>query len=50
MEKLDGVEYMNEVNWPEKKLKKGYKIEMCFRVRVRLKRIGSCGFLGLLRE
>ena len=21
---------MNEVNWPEKKLKKGYKIEMCF--------------------
>ena len=26
----DGAEYMNEVNWPEKKLKNGYKIEMCF--------------------
>ena len=21
---------MNEVNWPEKKMKKGYKIEICF--------------------
>ena len=30
MGKWDGAEYMNEVNWPEKKLKKGYKIEMCF--------------------
>ena len=26
----DGVEYMNEFNWPEKKLKQGYHIEMCF--------------------
>ena len=26
----DGSEYMNEVNWPEKTLKKNYKIEMCF--------------------
>ena len=26
----DGCEYMNEVNWPEKTLKKNYKIEMCF--------------------
>ena len=26
----DGAEYMNEVNWPEKSLKTGYKIEMCF--------------------
>ena len=25
----DGAEYMNEVNWPEKKLKQGYHIEMC---------------------
>ena len=25
-----GEEYMNEVNWPEKKLKQGYNIEMCF--------------------
>lgn len=26
----DGAEYMNEVNWPEKKLKKGYKVEICY--------------------
>ena len=26
----DGTEYTNEVNWPEKKLKQGYRIEMCF--------------------
>jgi len=26
----DGAEYMNEVNWPGKSLKKGYKLEMCF--------------------
>ena len=26
----DGAEYMNEVNWTEKKLKQGYHIEMCF--------------------
>ena len=26
----DGEEYMNEFNWPEKKLKQGYHIEMCF--------------------
>ena len=25
-----GAEYMNEANWPEKKLKQGYHIEMCF--------------------
>ena len=30
MQKWEGDEYMNEVNWPETKLKKGYKIEMCF--------------------
>ena len=30
MVKWDRDEYMNEVNWSEKKLKKGYKIEMCF--------------------
>ena len=26
----DGAEYMNEVNWSEKSLKKGYKLEICF--------------------
>ena len=26
----DGAEYINEVNWLEKKLKQGYHIEMCF--------------------
>ena len=26
----DQAEYMNEVNWPEKKLKQGYHIEMYF--------------------
>ena len=26
----DKIEYMNTVNWPEKTLKKGCKIEMCF--------------------
>ena len=26
----DGAGYMNEVNWPEKELKQGYHIEMCF--------------------
>ena len=26
----DGSEYTNEVKWPEKTLKEGYKIEMCF--------------------
>ena len=30
MGKWDRAEYMNEVNQQEKKLKKGYKIEMCF--------------------
>ena len=30
MGKWDGAEYMNEVNWPENKLKRGYKIDMCF--------------------
>ena len=26
----DGAECMNDFNWPEKKLKQGYHIEMCF--------------------
>ena len=26
----DSAEYLNEVNWPDKKLKKGYKLEMLF--------------------
>ena len=26
----DGAEYMNEVNCPDKKLKQGYHIDMCF--------------------
>ena len=26
----DGAEYMNEVYWPQKKLKQGHHIEMCF--------------------
>ena len=26
----DGAEYTNGVNWPEKKMKQGYHIEMCF--------------------
>ena len=30
MGRWDGDKYMNVVNLPEKKLKKGYKIEMCF--------------------
>ena len=30
MGKWDGAEYMNEVNCPERKLNKGYNIEMCF--------------------
>ena len=30
MDKWYGAEYMNKVNWPEKQLKKGYNIEMCF--------------------
>ena len=30
MGKWDKGDYMNKVNWPEKKLKKGYNIEMCF--------------------
>ena len=30
MDIWDGAEYMNGVNWPEKKLKQGYHIEMCF--------------------
>ena len=30
MGKWDGAKYTNEMNWPEKKLKKGCKIEMCF--------------------
>ena len=33
MKNWDGDEYMNKVNWSEKKLKKGYKIEMCFSYR-----------------
>ena len=50
MGKWDRAEYMNEVNCPEKKLKKGYKIEMYFPIQMRLRRIGSCGVVGLLRE
>ena len=50
MGKWSRAEYMNEVNWPEKKLKKGYKIEMCFHIQMRLRRIGSCGVVGLWRE
>ena len=46
----DGPEYMNEVNWPEKKLKKGYKTEMCFCILTRLRRKGSCGVVGLLKK
>ena len=30
MGKWYGAEYMNKVNWPEERLKKGYNIEMCF--------------------
>ena len=30
MEKQDRDGYMNKMNWPEKTLQKGYKIEMCF--------------------
>ena len=46
----DGAEYMNEVNWPEKKLKQGYQIEICFRVLMRTRRIGICGAAELLQE
>ena len=44
----DGVEYMNEVNWPEKKLKQGYHIEMCFCILMRTRRIGIFGAAELL--
>ena len=30
MGKWDGDEYKNEVNWSEKKMKKGQKIKLCF--------------------
>ena len=30
MSKWEGIEYMDQVKWPEEKLKKVYKIEMCF--------------------
>ena len=30
MKKRDRDWYMNKMNWPEKKLKKGYNIEICF--------------------
>ena len=43
-------EYMNEVNWRERKLKKGYKIEMCFSYPDEVGEIGSCDVVGLLRE
>ena len=39
----DGAEYMNEVNWPEKTLKTGYKIEMCFFCPDAEGRVGLCG-------
>ena len=50
MGKWYGDEYMNKVNWLEKQLKKGCKIEMFFRPRMRLSIIGSCGVVGLLRD
>ena len=44
----DGAEYMNEVNWPEKKLKQGYHIEIyIFRILTRTRRIGICGAVEL---
>ena len=46
----NGKEYMNEVNWPEKKLKQGYHIEMCFRILMMMRRIGICGAVELLQE
>ena len=49
MGKWDGAEYMNKVNWTVKKLKKGYKIEF-FCIRMRLRRMGSFGVVGLLIE
>ena len=48
MDIWDGVEYMNEVNWPEKKLKQGYHIELFFCILMRMSRIGICGAVELL--
>ena len=43
----DGAEYMNAVNWPGKKLKQGYHIEMCFCILTRTRRIGIYGVMEL---
>ena len=45
----DGEEYMNGVNCPEKKLKQGYRIEICFCILTRTRRIGICGAVELLQ-
>ena len=50
MGKWDRAEYMNKVNWPEKKFKKGYKIGICFLYTDEVEEIGSCDVVGLLRE
>ena len=50
MGKWDGDEYMNEVNWPVKNLRKDTNLNYVFRIRMRLRRIGSCGVVRLLRE
>ena len=48
----DRTEYMNKVNWPEKKLKNRYKIEMffCIRMRMRMRRTDLCGVVVSPRE
>ena len=48
--KWDRDEYMNKVNWPEKNRRKDTKLKCVFCIRIRLRRIGSCGVVGLLRE
>ena len=47
---LDGAEYMNEFNWPEKKLKQGYHIEMCFSYPDEDEENKYSGTVELLRE
>ena len=47
----DGAKYMNEVNWPEKKLKEGYRIDMYFLYPEEDKENRFiCGVVVLLRE
>ena len=46
----DRAEYMNEVNCPEKKLKKDITLKCVFRILMRTRRIGICGAVELLRE